>query len=366
MRISDRYIGRQVVFGTLFAIVVLSVILVLGNVLREIRPLLVEQHVPLPLLVRFMLSSLPFSLMFTIPWGFLAAVLLVFGRLSSDQELTAFRVAGLSLTRLSLPVFALALVLSGVCMWLNVRVAPQAKGSLEDMLYQEVMRDPRSILNPGSSLLGFANKSLFIEGHDGNALVGFHLYYRGKNNDKDSPQPSYIHAGRVELGIEKEKKEFHLTLDDAFIEQKKENGGVDVAFAGEAYYLPLDFSDTRMKKPRASTMTNEEILKYSYDPAQKISPAKRVEFRAEITRRYSYSFACLAFAFVAVPLGLKSRRRDTSTGLMLSLFIGAGYFISSFVADQFHTDRGATIALWMPNILCMVLGIYLFRRARFR
>jgi lipopolysaccharide export LptBFGC system permease protein LptF len=86
MRISDIYIGRQVLLGTLTAVLVLSLVLVLGNLFKQIHPLLVDQKAPLSLVLRFVLNVLPFSLMFTVPWGFLSAVLLVFGRMSSDQE----------------------------------------------------------------------------------------------------------------------------------------------------------------------------------------------------------------------------------------------------------------------------------------
>jgi lipopolysaccharide export system permease protein len=76
--------------------------------------------------------------------------------------------------------------------------------------------------------------------------------------------------------------------------------------------------------------------------------------------------ACLAFAFIAVPLGLGARRRDTSSGLVLSLLIGTGYFLTTMLAEQFKTDAGATAALWAPNAACVLLGIALFRRARFK
>jgi lipopolysaccharide export system permease protein len=76
--------------------------------------------------------------------------------------------------------------------------------------------------------------------------------------------------------------------------------------------------------------------------------------------------ACFAFAFVAVPLGMNTRRRDTSSGLIISLLIGTGYFLITMLADQFKSDAGATAMLWSPNIACILLGLFLFRKARFR
>jgi hypothetical protein len=173
MRISDRYIGRQVLYGTLFAVVVLSLVLVLGNLFKQIRPLLVDKHAPVWLVFRFVLNVLPYSLMFTIPWGFLSAVLLVFGRLSADQEVTSFRVAGVSLWRLVLPVFVIAALLSGTCLWLNLRVVPKAKSSMIELLYDQA-RPPlatqpgRGPLAQGGEVLrrgpagGFAGRAALV------------------------------------------------------------------------------------------------------------------------------------------------------------------------------------------------------------
>ncbi|BCU77509.1 LptF/LptG family permease [Luteolibacter sp. LG18] len=365
MRISDRYIGKQVLWSTVFAIIVLSLVLVLGSLFQQIRPLLVEQKIPFGMVGRFALNILPFSMMFTIPWGFLSAVLLVFGRLSSEQELTGFRVAGISLPRLSAPVFVLALALSGLCMWLNVRVAPKAKASLDDMIYKEVMRDPKALLDPGAVQSRFSNQKVFVEAKDGDALVGFHMYQTRKPNDPNGPTPAYIHARRVDFQVDQARQQFALTLDGAYFETKNDKGEYQPAFTEDAKYWFLNFSDSRPKKPRSGTMTEDEIHAF-LDTNPKIPEQAKRTFLADITKRYSFSMACLAFAFVGVPLGLKARRQDTSTGLILSMLIAAGYFLSTFVADQFRTLEAMKAALWAPNVLCVILGLVLFRRARFR
>ena len=66
----------------------------LGNVFKRLLDLLVNNDAPLDLILSFIAYILPFSLTFTIPWGFLTAVLLVFGRLSAENELIAWRSSG--------------------------------------------------------------------------------------------------------------------------------------------------------------------------------------------------------------------------------------------------------------------------------
>src|SRR5581483_6567364 len=108
MRLIDRYFTRELIVNVLFAIFVLSLVLVVGNILRKLLPLLVNHDVPVEYLVTFIAYILPFSLIFTIPWGLLTAILLVFGRLSADNELIAWRANGVSITRMCLPLSCVA------------------------------------------------------------------------------------------------------------------------------------------------------------------------------------------------------------------------------------------------------------------
>jgi len=371
IQLSDRYIGRQVLAGTLFTVVLLSLVLVLGNVFKEIRPLLVDQRAPLGVVMRVVILIVPFSLMFTIPWGFLASVLLVFGRLSLENELHGFRMAGMSLTRLAAPVFALGIAFSGVCTWLNIRVVPNARGQIEDMIFDLARRDPRALLNPGMVQPQFKNQKVFVERKEDDSLHGFHLYQIGGKPDPKADgkpsQPAYVHAGKVSLVVDEQKQNLRLTLEDAYIETWNPDGTPELAFSTQAEPWLFDFSATRFRKPRASAMSNSQILDYLAKDTILTEP-QRAAMRSEISRRYAFSMACFALAFIGVPLGINARRRDTSSGLALSLAIGGGYFLFSLLATQWAgaSESVTTAMLWAPNFLCIGIGIWLLRRARYR
>lgn len=365
MRISDRYIGRQVLLGTLLAVVVLSLALVLGNLFKQIRPLLVDKHAPLWLVMRFVLNVLPFSLKFTIPWGFLSAVLLVFGRLSSDQELTSFRVAGVSLGRLVVPVFVIAALLSAGCLWLNVTIVPQAKASLTELLYEQAKRDPRSLLSPGMVHAGLKDVKFYVEDQQGDSLIGLHLYRTPSDNAAEAPAEAYLHARRFTFVVDDVKKELRLKLYDASFETLKPDGSVEMFSAAEAEPYLIPFGAARQEKSKASAMTNQEIAGYLARHPE-LTPQQCVKYQAEITQRYSFSLACLAFAFVGVPLGMQARRRDSSGGLLMSLLLGTGYFVFAILANESKSAAEANLALWVPNVICVAVGLFLFRRAQFK
>lgn len=367
MRISDRYIGKQVLLGTLYAVLVLGLVLVLGNLFKKIQPLLVDQKAPLELVLRFVISVLPLSLMYTVPWGFLSAVLLVFGRLSSDQEITAFRVAGVSLVRLAAPVFVIGAALSGISLWLNLNVVPHSKASAVQLLYEQASRDPGSLLKPGVVQGNFRGEGgdvqkVLIEDRSGEWVEGFHFYQVPEDPNDDR---TYVHAARAALTIDDAKSQLKVKLENAYFETHKPDGRIEMALAGQAEPLLIDLKNPKHRKKRASAMTNEEILAEVATNHQ-LTSAKKVQFRSEITKRYSFSMACFAFAFIAVPLGLGARRRDSSGGLVLSLVIGISYFLMTMLAEEFKSDAGATAMLWAPNLICVGIGLVLFRRARFR
>lgn len=369
MRISDIYIGKQVLVSTLYAVAVLGVVLVLGNLFKQIQPLLVDQKAPLGLLVRFVLNVLPLSLMYTIPWGFLSAVLLVFGKLSSTHEITAFRIAGLGLMRLAAPVFVLGAALSGISLWLNVNVVPFARASAKQLIYEQAARDPASLLKPGivqGDIEGEGKQvqKLLVEGNDGKWLTGFHLYVLPADTAAGA-RPQYVHATHAALSVNCGKRQLRLKLEDAYFEWYDEKGALQVAIAGRAEPLLFDVKNSGSRKVKANSMSNAELREQIAENPD-MSDSKRAKMRNELHSRFSFSMACLAFSFIAVPLGLQTRRRDTSRGFVLSLAIGTGYFLMTMLADQFDKAELGIAMLWAPNVICVILGLVLFRRARFR
>lgn len=367
MRISDRYIGKQVLLGTLYAVLILCLVLMLGNLFKKIQPLLVDQKAPLALVLRFVISVLPISLMYTLPWGFLSAVLLVFGRLSAHQEITSFRVAGVSLVRLSAPVFVIGFLLSLASLWLNTNVIPRSKASSIELLYEQASRDPDSLLKPGVVQGNFKGsgsdvQKVLIEGKRGEWVEGFHFY---QLPDSDLRERIYVHAARAALAVDDVKSQLRVKLENAYFETHKADGSIEMVFAAKAEPLLIDLKTPKYRRIQASTMTNAEIRE-AVITSEELSNSKKIKLVSEITKRYSFSMACLAFAFIAVPLGLGARRRDTSSGLVISLLIGTGYFLVTMLADQFKNPAQVTAMLWAPNAACILLGLIFFRRARFK
>jgi len=163
MKLIDRFVSRELIVNLLFAIFVLSLVLVVGNIFRKLLPLLVNHDVPVEYLVSFIAYVLPFSLIFTIPWGLLTAILLVFGRLSADNELIALRSNGVSVPRVCVSLAFLALVCTAISLWLNVQVAPAAQEKLRSSLYDLATRNPMALFGSDQVIDEFPGRKFMSE-----------------------------------------------------------------------------------------------------------------------------------------------------------------------------------------------------------
>lgn len=365
MKILDRYIGFGVLFSTLFGVLVLSLVLVLGNIFKELLDLLINRDVPLGSVLAFMLYVLPFSFTFTIPWGFLTAVLLVFGRLSADNELIALRANGVSIQRISTPVFLLAVVLSLFCLYINTEVAPRAEQEMAKTIFRIATNNPTALFATDEVITEFPDRRIYIGAKDGDKLQNVFLF----EIDEAYNPVRIIHAHEGTLTFDKPNQRLLLRLFDATFEQRDAEDPQNLYKMQKGIVMregvfPIGLEslyDEHSKDRRLSAYTIGEL----FARLEELPEGKEhLRTQVEVGRRFSTAMACLAFALVAIPLGITTHRRETSVGFGLSLVIAFTYFFFIIMAETFK-DNPAVFPvglIWAPNVLFGGLGLYLFYR----
>src|SRR5205085_1682702 len=224
VKLIDRFVSRELIVSLLFAIFVLSLVLVVGNIFRKLLPLLVNHDVPVEYLVSFIAYVLPFSLIFTIPWGLLTAILLVFGRLSADNELIALRSNGVSISRICVSLGAIAAGCTAICLWLNVQVAPAAQEKLRSTIFDLATRNPMALFGSDQVIDQFPGRKIYVGRKDGNRLENIIVFET--NKDSVPIKVTFARTGLLEADLENKRILMHLY--NARYQQRDENAPLDL------------------------------------------------------------------------------------------------------------------------------------------
>ena len=366
MRIIDRYVASGVLLTALIGVLILSLVLVLGNVFKELLNVLINNpDVPIVTVLAFMALVLPFSLTFTIPWGFLTAILLFFGRMSADSELIALKSNGVSIPRICMPVFVIATALSMVCFWINADVAPRAEQAMTRAVVDIATNNPISLFRADEVVDQFPDRRVYVGGKDGNQLKNILVFEM--NDDQYPTKMVFAREGILTPDIENSR--LLLRLFDARFEQRDSANPHDLSKIQQGivmkegvFPLQLDkfLKNAQSKNRRLSSYTLPEL----FEMLSQTEGKKRLETLVEFNKRFSIALSCIAFALIAIPLGVTTHRKETSIGFGLSIVVAFSYFFFFIMADTFRGNAAAfpQFLIWIPNLLFFTLGSWLFVR----
>jgi lipopolysaccharide export system permease protein len=89
------------------------------------------------------------------------------------------------------------------------------------------------------------------------------------------------------------------------------------------------------------------------------------KYNVEIQKKYSIPFACIMFVLVGAPLGVMTRRGGITVAAVLSIIFFLIYYIFLIGGEELADAMVISPfwAMWTPDILMFLVGIYLVRYA---
>lgn len=371
MRTIYAYITKQVLAALFLAVAVFTFVLLLGNVIKKIVPLLVNQQAPLGLVLKALGLLFPYLLAFALPIGLLTAVLLFFNRLCADQELTALRSSGVSLLHVAFPIIVLSLVLSGFCAMINLRIGPLCRDACKELIH-------------GVNLQAAAN--WLTEGDLIEEIPGYYVYIGKKTDDvlqevrvfelSDDKIVGHYSAPSGRLDVDNENRRLQITLTNAtgLVRHREEDDWQLLEVLGAWHSKPItiqDRSDQR-RKPKISHMTWSQLrseltfrTSLEEEASQSAAGRKKEEIvtpvKVQMHHQIAFSFACFSLALVGIPLGIRSHWRNIGFSLLLlTLYYAFPIFVQSLEA---RPEWRPELIVWLPNFVFQGLGCFLLWKA---
>jgi len=365
-------------------VIVFTFVLLLGNVLKEILGLLIAGQATLGLVGQALALLVPFVLVFALPMGLLTATLLVFGRLSADQELTAARAGGISLVALATPVFLLSIAASCLSAWINLDLAPRCRTAYKDLFRRVAVERAASLIEPGRFIDEFKGFSVYIGSKHDNQLENVLVYEVAP----DHSVKRFLRAESAEILTDTAQVEAVLRLRNVVVydvvnRQPFSTAQVD-AFrlsyrepgkgSGRIQISDMTFLELYQTLRRLETVgpgrvpgafASGEELRQARSQLEEAHAALATPIRVHLHRQVAFSFACIGFTLVGVPLGVRAHRRETSAGVALALVLVVVYYAFVILAQslQDQPQYGPHLILWIPNFVFQVAGGVLLWRA---
>ena len=386
MRTLHTYLVREILVTLVMTVAVFTFVLLLGNVLREILAMLVNRQASLFMVAQAVGLLVPFVLVFALPMGLLTATLLFFGRFSADNELTAVRASGVSLVAFVAPALLLSLALSGVCALVNLQLAPQCRMAYKRLITAGALARAESFLQEKTYIKEFPGYIVYINRVAGTNLSDI-LIYRLDPQDKIE---GYSRSAEGDFAVDRSNSVVTVRFRDTWVIDLNESRRATETYSGEhsiattnrvlraeekltinnMTFLELR-DELRELENRAVTpaaiakLPNEQLRQKMREFVEQQRADLTLPVRVQMHRQISFSFACLGFTLVGIPLGIRAHRRETTFGIAAALVLVLVYYSFIIVGQSLstHAEWWPHLILWVPNFLFQAVGLVLLWRA---
>ena len=296
MKILNWYVTRGFLGAFFMAIAVLTFGMTGANLVKVLD--YVSQGIPLSVFLKFTLYILPIILTFTVPWAVMVAVMLVFGRLSADNEITAMRSCGVSILQITSPILIITVLLSAFCLYLQLELGPPLQGQARGMLKTAAINQPMSMFEPGKSV-SYENTLIYVDDKDGKeGLRGVELYVL---SDATTAAQN-ISADYGKVVVDKDTQIMTIKLFDCLVSDRKKDGddSIDRFFSKE-----LNFSFHYGKAANEQRITIKPKYMRLTDLMGRIRLTKELnkdttDLEIELNQRIAFALSPIAFLLLGV------------------------------------------------------------------
>lgn len=324
---------------------------------------IIKNQIPMSRVLTYLWFLAPRLIYDITPLSVMIAVLVTFGVMTKNNEITAMKACGVSLHRLALPVLLSSAVLSGSLFAFDYYQIPEANRK-QDAIRNEIKG------KPPATFLRADRKYIKGEG----SRIYYYRYFEPAENVMLGVSIYEIDPTtfRLQSVIVAEKARWEPNLKTWVFQ----NGSRRV-FTGikEDFH---DFSQGAMsfshlneppsyflKEVKLSSQMNfRELSRYMRD--LQTSGFDTTRLQVQYHNKFSVPVFTLIMALLATPFAFLTGNRGAMAGVGVSLGIGLAYLTVNKLFEQVGNvnQLPAPVAAWAPDAVFSLAGLYLFLRMR--
>ena len=378
MRILDRHVLVETAITSIVATGAFVFVLVGGNILKKVVGAVASGQVSTWQGVELVGLLFPGVIPYALPMGVLTGFLIAFGRMSSQNEITAMKAGGIKLLRIARPALILAASFALLAAWLNLEIAPRANTEYKRLLVGSAQENPASIITPGELNRQFKGLVIRAGSRDDDVLKDFWLW-RVDNNGKlvQSIQAKEARLERIDkpdgsifLRVRLKEARMESRVDEKLSFAKPSSFA---AATDSVMEFPADaiFKDREIVERKLRWLTTSELLD-AMDKGWQVTPQStpdeiaqgRMEARKQLMAHLASAFSIFTLALLAIPLAMRVGRSETFINAAIALGICLSYYVLSSVAVWVKSPAlRPDLLVWVPNLIVLFFAIRLIKRS---
>ncbi|NLT22476.1 MAG: YjgP/YjgQ family permease [Syntrophorhabdus sp.] len=347
--------------GILFlSLGILTFILVLSR-LGKIADLVINKGVGFKDIIALVAFSVPPYLTFTLPMAFLLSVIVVLGRLSTENEILALKASGVNLMWLFVPITFVGLIVT-TCGLFNTNVLlPRCSGLFRETLIEVIKKgisvdDKEGVFNdsvPGVVI--YINKVDTAK----RTLTGIVV-----SDDRDKSVKQTISASKGFVNIDSETFQLYFMLQDGTLHRWEKATDTYRSVSFRDYTFTMNLSQMvqtgGVSRKLAYEMDRNELKKALKTTTNE---DQQYDLLLEIYKKISLPLSSLAFIILTIPLGVKRKVEGKFSGTLYSLLLFIFYYVLIAMTDSLGKNIHAPpyIVTFLPNTVIVAMGLYLLR-----
>jgi lipopolysaccharide export system permease protein len=354
-----RYLLLEIMAPFGAGLLAFTTIVFLGRMMK-VTQMIVVKGVGLMEVLKSCAYLFPYLLVFTLPMAATVGILLALMRLSVDQEIIAFKTAGLSYTQLLPPIFLFSLATATLALFFTAYGSPWGQKATRDLMMEVLKRRADLGIQEQVFNTDFQGLMLFVNHVPPRSgkLEGIFIY---DSRDMENPNTVYAKTGQLIFDPSQETLVLHLT--DGRVVRWGEGLSKWQTVEFKSYQVPLQLFSFALKDKKPE---DEMYLGELWQTLAQTPPGsdRHIRLAVELNRRFALPCGAFILCLIAMPLGMGSSHHGRTWGLILGLATFLVYYVV-FTASwrlAFSARLNPNLAPWVADLLFSGVAIFLWRR----
>jgi len=349
-----RYLAKEV-FITLASLTTILMLIFMSNQFVQYLNRAASGNIPGVIIMKLMMLEAPTLIGLLLPLGFYIALLVAYGRLYADNEITVLRACGYRSRQLLGHSFIMAGFIAALVAVIMLWASPSIAVERTKLLRSTGIKTMIQMIMPGRfQAVSGGREVVYVESMSRDNTQADHVFLARQTTIKNFLQWEIVWADKAYAKTDPKNNEEYIILKD---------GTSYKGIPGKADYQVAEFEQYQARLPHPVVKIKKDIRTVKTSELWPLNNPDRLK-ATELQWRLSVPIMVLTLTLIAVPLSRVSPRSGKYSRILPAIIIYILYANFMFIARDAMIEGKIPlwIGMWWLHLSAFALGLFLLWR----